>query len=99
MAFLERRRLGRTAVEVTRFGFGGAPMGERFVPVDNATADAVLPGKGYGVTHSAGARQQGRAPPSGSAPRDAAMGARPTPACQELFRLPPTILAQVPAGT
>ena len=34
--------LGRTSVEVTRFGFGGAPMGERFVAVDNATADAVL---------------------------------------------------------
>jgi D-threo-aldose 1-dehydrogenase len=42
MATLERRRLGRTTLEVTRFGFGGAPMGERFVPVDNATADAVL---------------------------------------------------------
>jgi D-threo-aldose 1-dehydrogenase len=39
---LERRPLGRSAVEVTRFGFGGAPMGERFVPVDNETADAVL---------------------------------------------------------
>src|SRR5258707_14284837 len=39
---LERRRLGRTSLEVTRFGFGGAPMGERFVAVDNATADAVL---------------------------------------------------------
>ena len=42
MAMLERRKLGRTKLEVTRFGFGGAPMGERFVPVDNATADAVL---------------------------------------------------------
>ena len=42
MNSLERRRLGRTSVEVTRFGFGGAPLGERFVPVDNAMADEVL---------------------------------------------------------
>src|SRR5262249_7841830 len=33
----ELRPLGGTSVKVTRFGFGGAPMGERFVPVDNAT--------------------------------------------------------------
>ena len=38
----ELRQLGGTSVKVTRFGFGGAPMGERFVPVDNETADAVL---------------------------------------------------------
>ena len=39
---LARRRLGRTAVEVTAFGFGGAPLGERFVRVDNAAADAIV---------------------------------------------------------
>jgi D-threo-aldose 1-dehydrogenase len=37
-----RNRLGSTDVEVRCFGFGGAPMGERFVRVDNATADAVI---------------------------------------------------------
>jgi D-threo-aldose 1-dehydrogenase len=37
-----KRRLGSTAVEVTSFGFGGAPLGERFVRVDNATADAIV---------------------------------------------------------
>ena len=39
---IARRRLGRTTVEVTTFGFGGAPLGERFVRVDNATADAIV---------------------------------------------------------
>jgi D-threo-aldose 1-dehydrogenase len=29
-------------VLVTRFGFGGAPLGERFRPVDNAAADAIV---------------------------------------------------------
>jgi D-threo-aldose 1-dehydrogenase len=39
---LRKSRLGRTEVEVTCFGLGGAPLGERFVRVDNATADAVV---------------------------------------------------------
>ena len=39
---LEMRELGRTGLKVTRFGFGGAPLGERFVPVDNRTADEIL---------------------------------------------------------
>lgn len=38
----EIRELGRSRVKVRRFGFGGAPLGERFVRVDNRTADAVL---------------------------------------------------------
>jgi D-threo-aldose 1-dehydrogenase len=38
----ELQQLGDTSIKVTRFGFGGAPMGERFVAVDNDTADAVL---------------------------------------------------------
>lgn len=39
---LEKATLGRTDVQVTRFGFGGAPLGERFHPVDNATATAIV---------------------------------------------------------
>jgi D-threo-aldose 1-dehydrogenase len=39
---LRRRRIGRTDVEVTCFGFGGAPLGERFLPVDNAAGDAIV---------------------------------------------------------
>ena len=39
---LKRNRLGRTSVEVTCFGFGGAPLGERFVRADNSTSDAIV---------------------------------------------------------
>ena len=39
---LRKNRLGRTTVEVTCFGFGGAPLGERFVRADNSTADAIV---------------------------------------------------------
>jgi D-threo-aldose 1-dehydrogenase len=38
----KRNRIGTTNVEVTCFGFGGAPLGERFVRVDNPTADLVV---------------------------------------------------------
>jgi D-threo-aldose 1-dehydrogenase len=38
----ERRRLGSSDVRVTCFGFGGAPLGERFVRVSNAEADAIV---------------------------------------------------------
>jgi D-threo-aldose 1-dehydrogenase len=37
-----KRRLGRTAVEVTEFGFGGASIGELFVRVSEADAAATL---------------------------------------------------------
>ena len=37
-----RRRLGRTAVEVTELGFGGASIGELFVRVSEADADSTL---------------------------------------------------------
>ncbi|MGH2476693.1 MAG: aldo/keto reductase [Candidatus Limnocylindrales bacterium] len=37
-----RRRLGRTAVEVTELGFGGASIGELFVHVSEADAGATL---------------------------------------------------------
>ena len=61
MGPLERRRLGRSSVEVTRFGFGGAPMGERFVPVDNATADAILQQAcAEGINYFDTARQYGQ---------------------------------------
>src|SRR5215471_15443475 len=39
---LLRRRLGRSAVEVNTIGMGCAPLGELFVRVDDATAQAAL---------------------------------------------------------
>jgi D-threo-aldose 1-dehydrogenase len=36
------RRLGKTGVQLTQLGFGGAPLGELFVRVDEATAAATL---------------------------------------------------------
>ena len=39
---LPRRRLGRTSFEVTSIGMGCAPLGELFVRVDDATAQATL---------------------------------------------------------
>jgi D-threo-aldose 1-dehydrogenase len=39
---LERRRLGRRGPLVTRLGFGGGPLGEQHVRIDNRTADDVL---------------------------------------------------------
>jgi D-threo-aldose 1-dehydrogenase len=44
----ERRRLGGSDVQVTCFGFGGAPLGERFVRVSNEAADAIIE-TAYGV--------------------------------------------------
>ena len=38
----ETRSLGKTGVKVTQLGFGGAPLGELFVKVDEATAAATL---------------------------------------------------------
>src|ERR1051326_4793440 len=38
----ERHRLGRTKVEVTRLGFGGAPMGGTGGPVDDGVASSTL---------------------------------------------------------
>src|SRR6202022_3893298 len=35
---LEKRKLGKTGVEVTQLGFGSAPLGELFVRIDEATA-------------------------------------------------------------
>jgi D-threo-aldose 1-dehydrogenase len=38
----ETRKLGKTGVELTRLGFGTAPLGELFVRVDESTAAATL---------------------------------------------------------
>jgi D-threo-aldose 1-dehydrogenase len=38
----ETRKLGKTNVSLTQLGFGGAPLGELFVRVDEATAAATL---------------------------------------------------------
>ena len=57
----ELRQLGRTGLEVTRFGFGGAPLGERFVPVDNGTAEAILEHAGaVGINYFDTAPQYGQ---------------------------------------
>ncbi|MFI0237798.1 aldo/keto reductase [Streptomyces sp. NPDC016845] len=39
---MDTHRLGRTDVEVTRFGFGGGPLGGLFEPLDDATAAQAL---------------------------------------------------------
>lgn len=39
---MERRRLGRTEVEVTRLGFGGAPIGNLFEAVSEADASGAV---------------------------------------------------------
>jgi D-threo-aldose 1-dehydrogenase len=39
---LAKSRLGKTDVEVTRFGLGCAPLGTRFLPVRNSEADAII---------------------------------------------------------
>ena len=38
----ERRRVGRTAVTVTRLGFGGAPIAGLFTAVSDADATATV---------------------------------------------------------
>jgi len=38
----QTRKLGKTGVSLTQLGFGGAPLGELFVRVDEATAAATL---------------------------------------------------------
>lgn len=50
----ETRRLGKTGVERTQLRFGGAPLGELFVRVDEATAAATL-----GAAWDAGIRTAG----------------------------------------
>lgn len=60
---LEKVRLGRTGIEVTRFGLGCAPLGERFVPVSNSEADAIVEtalGAGIGYFDTAPQYGQGK---------------------------------------
>ena len=52
-----RRRLGRTAVQVTELGFGGASIGELFVRVSEREAAATL-----GAAWDAGIRYFDTAP-------------------------------------
>lgn len=42
MKALPKRKLGRTAVELTEWGFGGAPLGSLFAPVTDAEAEQTL---------------------------------------------------------
>lgn len=58
---LHKKRIGSTDVEVTCFGFGGAPLGERFVRCDNATADAIVESAyAAGITYFDTAPQYGQ---------------------------------------
>ena len=66
---LAKVRLGKTDVEVTRFGFGGAPLGERFLPVDNATADAIVE-----AAYDAGITYYDTAPQYGQGKSEARLG-------------------------
>jgi D-threo-aldose 1-dehydrogenase len=42
MKTLPKRKLGRTAVELTEWGFGGAPLGSLFAPVTDVEAEGTL---------------------------------------------------------
>jgi D-threo-aldose 1-dehydrogenase len=66
---LKKNRLGRTDVEVTAFGFGGAPLGERFLPVDNATADGIVE-----LAYSSGITYFDTAPQYGQGKSEARLG-------------------------
>ena len=39
---MDRRRIGKTDLNVTPLGFGGAPLGNLFAPVSEANAAAAL---------------------------------------------------------
>ena len=61
MDALKKNRIGSTDVEVTSFGFGAAPLGERFVRVDNPTADAIVEAAyAAGITYYDTAPQYGQ---------------------------------------
>jgi D-threo-aldose 1-dehydrogenase len=63
------RRLGGSGVEVTCFGFGGAPLGERFVRVSNAAADAIIE-----AAYDAGINYFDTAPQYGQGKSEARLG-------------------------
>jgi D-threo-aldose 1-dehydrogenase len=65
----ERRRLGGSDVQVTCFGFGGAPLGERFVRVSNAAADAIIE-----AAYAAGINYFDTAPQYGQGKSEARLG-------------------------
>src|SRR5262245_25510172 len=65
----ERRRLGSSDVQVTCFGFGGAPLGERFVRVNNAEADAIIE-----TAYAAGINYFDTAPQYGQGKSEARLG-------------------------
>ena len=77
-----RRRLGRTVVELPPLGLGCAPLGELFVRVDDAAAQAALQAAWDGgiplFRHGAGIwRRPERAPPRPLPTRQAALGLHP----------------------
>jgi D-threo-aldose 1-dehydrogenase len=65
----ECRRLGRSDVQVTCFGFGGAPLGERFVRVSNGEADAIVE-----AAYAAGINYFDTAPQYGQGKSEARLG-------------------------
>jgi D-threo-aldose 1-dehydrogenase len=65
----EPRRLGGSDVQVTCFGFGGAPLGERFVRVSNAAADAIIE-----AAYAAGINYFDTAPQYGQGKSEARLG-------------------------
>lgn len=66
---LERRTIGGTSVSVTCFGLGGAPLGERFLPVDMKSADAIVT-----AAWEAGIRYFDTAPQYGQGKSEARVG-------------------------
>lgn len=66
---LELRSIGRTDVSVTRFGLGCASLGERFLPVDMETSDAIVR-----AAHDAGLRYFDTAPQYGQGKSEARLG-------------------------
>ena len=49
---LAKRKLGRTGLDVTVMGFGGAPLGDLFAKLDDATALATVEAAAHaGITH------------------------------------------------
>jgi D-threo-aldose 1-dehydrogenase len=65
----QKVQLGATDVSVTRFGFGGAPLGERFLPVDNEAADAIV-----NAAYDAGITYFDTAPQYGQGKSEARLG-------------------------
>lgn len=69
---LERRQVGRTTVEITRFGFGGTTLGGRHVYSDVGEAQAV---EAVAAAHAEGVRYFDTAPYYGAGQGETRMGA------------------------